>query len=283
MLVKMKNVEKHYGQFKLSCSLSLEEGQVTGLIGQNGAGKSTAFKAILGLIQADTGEIQVLGKDCKKLTEKDREQIGTVLSDSGFGTYMTVKQIASIQDAAYGSFQKESFLNSCRNHGLPIDKKIKEFSTGMKAKLKVLSALAHDARLLILDEPTAGLDVVARDEILDMLREYMEDGKRGILISSHISSDLENLCDDLYMIQEGQIVLHEDTDVILSEYGLLKMDESQYTAIDKEHIFCVKKEKYGYSCLTKERRFYQENYPSIVVEKCGIDQIETLMIGGRKK
>ena len=126
-------------------------------------------------------------------------------------------------------------MKQVQSFQLPLDKKIKEFSTGMKAKLKVLVAISHDAKLLILDEPTAGLDVIARDELLEMLREFMEiDDNRSILISSHISSDLESLCDDIYMIHEGKIIMHEDTDVLLSDYAILKVDEQQYHLFPKE-------------------------------------------------
>ena len=153
----------------------------------------------------------------------------------------------------------------------------------MKAKFKVLSAISHQAQLLILDEPTAGLDVISRDEILDILRDYMETEGRGILISSHISSDLEGLCDDVYMLHEGNILLHEDTDVILSQYGILKAEEALYQVLDKEHILRVKKESYGYCCLTDQRQFYEENYPSLIVEKCGIDEIEVMLVRGNRK
>lgn len=283
MLIKLENAKKYYNSFTLSSSLSLEEGRITGLVGQNGAGKTTMFKAMLGLIRLDGGEIQVLGNHPERMTMEEKSRIGTVLSDSGFSVYMTVKQITSIMAAAYSNFEKQGFLNRCQELGLPLDKKIKEFSTGMKAKLKVLLAFSHHADLLILDEPTAGLDVMARDEILDMLRGFMETEGRGILISSHISSDLEGLCDDIYMIHEGSILLHEDTDVILSDYGLLKVAEEEYAALDQEHILCVKKEPYGYSCLTKERQFYLENAPSVIVEKCGIDQVQVMLIGGTRK
>lgn len=283
MLVTLENAKKSYGSFTLSCSLSLKKGRITGLVGQNGAGKSTIFKAMLGLIRLDGGEIQVLGSHPKSMTAQEKNRIGAVLSDSEFSVYMTVKQIASVMTAAYENFDRPGFLSQCQEFQLPLDKKTKEFSTGMKAKLKVLLALSHNADLLILDEPTAGLDVMARDEILDMLRGYMETEGRGILISSHISSDLEGLCDDIYMIHEGTIILHEDTDVILSDYGLLKMSEEEYAVCDKEHVLCVKKEPYGYSCLTKKRQFYQENAPSMIVEKCGIDQAQIMLAGGRKK
>ena len=137
----------------------------------------------------------------------------------------------------YSKFDKSLFIEQVQKFQLPMNKQIKEFSTGMKAKLKVLVAISHNAKLLILDEPTAGLDVIARDELLEMLREFLEkDEERSILISSHISSDLESLCDDLYMIHDGKIILHEDTDVLLSDYALLKVDAEQYSKLDKQFI-----------------------------------------------
>ena len=164
---------------------------------------------------------------------------------------------------------------------LPKNKKIKEFSTGMKAKLKVIVAMSHQAKLLILDEPTAGLDVIARDELLDMMRDYMaEDDQRSILISSHISSDLETICDDFYMIHNGHVIMHEDTDVLLSDYALLKVDFKQFEQLDKDYILKSKKESYGYSCLTNQKQYYKENYPDIVIENGHIDDVMTMMIRG---
>ena len=142
-----------------------------------------------------------------------------------------------------------------------------ELSTGMKAKLKVIAAMSLDAKLLILDEPTAGLDVIARDELLDYIRSYMQEGERSILISSHISKDLESLCDDVYLIDQGQIVLHEETNVLLDSYGLLKATKEQYEELDKQHILRRKKENYGFSCLTDNKQFYSGKYPEIVIEK----------------
>lgn len=134
-----------------------------------------------------------------------------------------------------------------------------------------------------MDEPTAGLDVVARDEILDMLREYMEeDERRAILISSHISTDLEGICDDLYMISDGKIVFHEDTDILLGRYALLKLDEKEYAQIDKQYILRVKKESFGYSALTNQKHFYLENYPKVVVENGKIDNVMMMMIQGEE-
>lgn len=280
MLIKLENVQKHYKQFDLNCSLEVQSGCVTGLIGQNGSGKTTTFKAILGLLQTDGGTIEVFGKNPRELGKEEKKELGVVLTDSGFSDYLTVKDITTVMAAMYEKFDRKEFEEKCKKLQIPNNKKLKEFSTGMKAKLKVLVAMSHDARLLILDEPTAGLDVVARQEILDMLRTYMEDESRAILISSHISSDLEGLCDDFYMIDHGNVLLHEETDVLLSKYGVLKVTEKQYEDLDKQYILKTKRESFGYRCLTDEKQFYIENYPGIAVEKGSIDEMILIMIGG---
>ena len=283
-MLKVEHLKKQYDNFSLDCSLELMPGCVTGLIGQNGAGKSTTFKAILGLISMDGGNITILGKDIKDFTAKDKEDLGVVLSDSGFSGYLKIKDIIPILQNMYTKFDTSFFMEQVQRFQLPMNKQIKDFSTGMKAKFKVLVAISHNAKLLILDEPTAGLDVIARDELLEMLREFMEkDEERSILISSHISSDLESLCDTLYMIHDGKIILHEDTDVLLSDYALLKVDAEQYRELDKQFILRTKKEAYGYSCLTNQKQYYMENYPKIVIEKGTIDEVITMMIRGAEQ
>ena len=152
----------------------------------------------------------------------------------------------------------------------------------MRAKLRVLIAISHKAQLLIMDEPTAGLDVEARNDILDLLRQYLLDNeKRSILLTSHISSDLESLCDDIYLIHDGKIVLHEDTDTILSNYGILKVDSEAYEKLDKSYILSTKSEHFGYACFTNEKQFYVENYPNIVIENGNIDELILMMTGGK--
>ncbi len=272
-MIRLDNVVKQYDKFRLDCSLQVPEGRVTGLIGRNGAGKSTAFKTMLGLIEIEGGTVEVFGKAAKNLTAKDREQIGVVLADSGFSGYLRIKDLMPVLDTLYTDFSREQFMAGCERMELPINKKIKEFSTGMKRKLQILAALSHNARLLILDEPTAGLDVVARDELLNLLREYMETEGRSVLISSHISSDLEGICDDVYLIENGRMLLHEDTDVLLNEYGLLKVTFEQFAMLDQRYLLRKKKESFGYSCLTNKRQFYQDNFPSVVIERGDIDKV----------
>lgn len=281
-MLRLNKVKKNYKGFQLDCTLEVQEGCVTGLIGKNGAGKSTTFKAILGLLRTDGGSIEIFGKPITEIGIREKEEIGVVMSDSGFSGYLTVQDLIPILRNMYPHFQEEEFLRKCNEQKLPLNKKIKEFSTGMKRRLQVLTATTHGAKFLLLDEPTAGLDVIARDELLDMLRTYMEQDGRSVLISSHISSDLEGLCDDIYMIDNGKIVLYEETDVLLDAYGVLKVTKEQYEKLDHAHILRHKKEEFGYSCLTDQRQFYQENYPEIAIEKGTIDELIMIMIRGER-
>ena len=276
-----ENVRKVYKDFELNCSMRVEPGCITGLIGPNGAGKSTAFKAALGLISTDGGRMEILGKPADQLLPSDREQIGVVLADSGFSRYLRIKELLPVLDHLYHGFSREEFKQNCRKLSLPMDKKIGEFSTGMKRKLQLLAAVSHDADLLILDEPTSGLDVIARDQLLGLLREYMEKDGRSILISSHISADLEGFCDDVYLIDQGRIILHEETDNLLNRYGLLKVTPEQYAGLDQAYILKSRREDFGYSCLTDQKQFYVENYPNIVIERGSIDEL-IMMMNGRE-
>lgn len=281
-MIKADNLVKKYGNFELDISMEVQEGYITGLVGKNGAGKSTAIKLILGLIRPDSGNITVLGKMPCELNGKDKQKLGVTLSEAGFSTYLNVKDIIRILKKLYYDFNEGEFRSRCDKLSIPLDKNIKNFSTGMRAKLRMLVTLSHNARLLVLDEPTAGLDVDARNRLLDMLRDYME--KRpdsSILITSHISTDLEGLCDDIYMIHDGNVVLHEDTDVLLDKYAVLKVDEAAYEKLDKTYILKTNKESFGYSCFTNEKQFYVENYPGMVVEKGGIDDLILMYSGGK--
>lgn len=279
-LLVCKNVKKNYGDFNMDCSITLKKGSVTGLIGKNGAGKTTLFKTLLGIVKADGGQIYWEGKQVAFLDKEIRSMVGVVLSDSFISGFLQVGDLVAIEEKMYPTFDKEAFLQMCEKYSLPLKKPIKDFSTGMKAKLKVLTALSHKTKLLILDEPTSGLDVIARDEILQLLREYMEEEDRAILISSHISTDLESLCDDIYMIDNGRIALHEDTDVLLSEYGVLKVTGEQMKSLDKSYLLKVKEEPFGYRILTNQKGYYQDNYPQIAVEKGSIDEVIMLMVSG---
>ena len=284
-MLEIKGVKKSYGEFQLDCSLNVEKGRITGLVGENGAGKSTLFKAVLGLISYDAGEIKILGKTQEELSEKEKEkeELGVVLAEAGFTGYLKGKDVEAVLARLYPKFEAEKFHQMCEEYQIPLNKFIKEYSTGMKAKLNLIIALTHQAEFLMLDEPTAGLDVGAREGMLDILREYMEEKpERSILISSHISSDLEHLCDDIYVIHKGKIVLHEEMDTILEKYAVLKVSEEQYRAMDKRYLLKERKEFFGIACLTNEKQYYIENYPEIVVESGSLDQVILMLTGGER-
>ncbi len=282
-MISASKLVKRYGDFNLDISMEVPDGYITGLVGKNGAGKSTTIKLILGLVRPDEGSITVLGKAPGSLERKDKEKLGVALSDSGFSGYLNVKDVTKILRSMYSEFDEGQFMAECERLHIPQDKKLKDFSTGMKAKLRVLVALSHKAKLLVLDEPTAGLDVEARHNILDMLREYLDKNEHSsILITSHISTDLEGLCDDIYLIHDGKVILHEDTDVILDKYAVLKVDETTYGKLDKKYLLKTKKERFGYSCFTNEKQYYVENYPGIVVESGGIDDLILMYAGGER-
>lgn len=281
-MVEIEKLVKKYGDFCLDISLKIPDGVITGVVGKNGAGKSTMIKAILGLITPTSGSVKVFDKDIKSITQSEKCDIGAALAESGFSMYLSAENIAGILRKMYPRFNKDFFLEKCGQLGLPLKKLLKDYSTGMKAKLRVLVAVSHKARLLILDEPTAGLDVEARNDILDMLRQYMvEDESRSILISSHISSDLEGLCDDIYLIHEGKLLLHEEIDNIKNSYALVKVNERDYETIDKRYFLANKKESFGYVCLTNEKKYYLENYPNAVVENGNIDELILFLTGGK--
>lgn len=282
-MLEISGLTKHYGDFSLNCSMKVDRGCITGLVGENGAGKSTTFRAALGLISYESGEITFMGTSPRNLTGREKEKLGVVLADSGFSGYLKVGDVIPILAAMYPKFDRSRFLSLCKKFDIPLDKPIREFSTGMQAKLKVMTAITHQAEFLLMDEPTAGLDVMAREGILNLLREYMEeDENRSILISSHISTDLEGLCDDIYMIHKGEIILHDDTDEFLNSYGLIKADAGQYAGLDKRYILSVREAPYGYDCLTDQRQYYRENYPDVAVENGSLDDVITMMIGGKR-
>ena len=277
-MVKIEKLVKAYGDFRLDLSMEIKDGTVTGIVGKNGAGKSTVIRAILGLIRPDSGQITINGKELSRLSEAEKARVGAVLSDSGFSSYLRVEDIVCILRKMYPAFDERFFRSQCTSLRLPFDRKIKELSAGMRAKLRVLVAISHRADLLILDEPTAGLDAEARNDILDLLRQVMIDNDRcSILLTSHISSDLEGLCDEIYLLHDGKIVLHEDTDILLSNYAVLKVREENYETLDKRYLLSTKKESYGYLCFTNEKQFYAENYPGLVMEKGKIDDLILMM------
>ena len=251
-MLKVNHIQKNYSHFNLNCSFDVPKGTITGIIGKSGSGKTTLFKSILNLIH-----------------------------NISLCEYLKLKDLIKLLENTYQDFDLDYFIQKCKYYQFPLDKKINEFSTGMKAKLNVLIALSHHSQFLILDEPTNGLDILAREEIIDLIREFMdEDENRSVLISSHISSDLEGLCDEIYILDKGQFIFQETTDCLLDQYGLLKLTDEQFKQIDSSYFLKTKKVSYGYDVLTNQKQFYQENYPEIIIEKNNFDTLFSMMLRG---
>ena len=269
-------------------NLTLTPG-VWGLLGANGAGKTTLMRMIADIMTPTNGAVYYDGKDIRELGEVYRSKFGFLTQDFGYHRDFTVKDyleyMAALKDIpTRATTQKFNHLLDILSLSDVKKNKFSNLSGGMKRRVGIAQAMLNDPEILVLDEPTAGLDVIARDELLEMLREFLEkDEERSNLISSLISRDLESLCDDLYMIHDGKIILHEDTDVLLSDYALLKVDAEQYSKLDKQFILRSKKETYGYSCLTNQKQYYMENYPKIAIEKGTIDEVITMMIRGTEQ
>ena len=281
-MVKVDNLQKNYGGFKLNISMEAVEGRVTAVVGKNGAGKTTLIKAILGMIRPDGGSTEIFGISSDRLTAEEKLRIGVTLADSGFSNELSVEDVICILRKAYPSFNEELYRRLCKEERVDTKKQLRKLSTGMKTKIRVFNAITHKADFLVLDEPTAGLDVDARNHILDLLREFMEeDERRSILITSHIASDIENISDEIYLIDNGRILLHEETGNILDYYGVVKVRDEDYEDLDKQYILCSRKGSFGYECLTSAKQFYAENYPNAVVENSGIDDLIIMMTGGK--
>ena len=225
ILLDLKNVRKQYANFSLECSMQVKRGSITGLIGANGAGKTTIFKASLGLIHTDGGEIRMMGKTPQQLTNEEWEKIGVVLSDATFPNILTAEDAGAILKKMYHRFDKADFEEKCRTFDIPMNKKMKEMSTGMKAKLKILMAMSHQAEILILDEPTSGLDPVSREELLHIFRQIVQNENCSILFSTHITSDLDRCADDITYIQNGRVLQSADKETFLRSFDHLKTPE----------------------------------------------------------
>lgn len=250
-----KDVVKEYDGFTLDrISFELPKGCIMGLIGENGAGKSTLITSILGSTIKNSGHIEIFGKDFSKLSKDEREDIGVVLSESSLNQLFSLRDVNTIMKSMYRKWDEKYFFDLCDEYSLKPNKTIKEFSKGMVMKLNIVIALAHHPRLLIMDEPTSGLDPVARDELLDIFFDFVKDGEHAILISSHILSDLEKICDSITFISKGKVLLSEYKDEIYDKYCIIRCNQENLSLIDPNDILGIRKNTYGIEvCIIKDK------------------------------
>lgn len=281
--LEIKNISKTYKNFKLDdISFVLPCGHIMGLIGENGAGKSTIINCILDIIEKDSGIISVLGQKNDKNNVSLKENIGVVLDASDVYDNYTVKQVENIMKDVYKQWNHEVYDYYIQKFALPLNKMIKDFSRGMKMKMAITIALSHQPKLLILDEATSGLDPIMRDEILDVFMEFVQDENHAILLSSHISSDLEKIADYITFIHEGKLILSTSKDELIYEYGLMKCRNDEFDKIEKEDIIRYRIKTYEVEILVKDREKMAKKYPNCIVDPTKLDDIMMLYVKGEQ-
>lgn len=278
--LEIRGLCKAYKGFALeNVSFALPQGCVMGFIGENGAGKTTTLKAILNLIRRDAGEIKVLGLDNLAEERAFKERIGIVLEDGGFLNTLNARHINVLMGKTYQSWHAEQFFGYMKRFGIDEKKAVKEYSKGMRMKMLIAAALSHDAELLLMDEPTSGLDPIVRDEVLDLFYDFMQDERHSILLSSHITSDLDKIADYITFIHDGRIVLSEGRDELLDTYGVLKGTVDQIAALAPSAVRAQRTGAFGCEALVR-RGEIPKDWP---VEPVNIEQIMLFLTRGEAK
>lgn len=275
-ILSLRQVEKQFDNFHLGpLDLDIKRGSVLGLIGENGAGKSTSIRLILSNIEEKEGEIYIFGKKKKDLTEDERKKIAFVFDDLYLPQDMNLRQVEKFHSLFFGSlWESNMFWNLVEKFELPRDKYLKLFSRGMQMKTSLILALSHNADLLILDEATSGLDPIARDDILDLLLDFIQDENKSILISSHILSDLEKIADEIAFIHKGKLIFLENKEDLKEKYGIATLTKDEFESLDKRAIIGVRKHSFGIECLI-EKSLVPEG---LDMDKARIEDIMVFMI-----
>lgn len=283
-VIEITNLKKTYDeQFSLGImNLTIPSGIIIGLIGENGAGKTTLIKAILNIIKLDSGQIKIFGCDSRKAENKIKEEIGIVLDDMFFPEVLTASEIDSSMKSIYQNWDSNLYFTYLKQFSLPINKPLKKLSKGMRKKLEIATALAHNPKLLILDEPTSGLDPIMRAEVLDIFQKFMEQEDHTILLSTHITSDLEQIADQIILLDAGKVILQKTRDDIMDQYAILKCDIESWPKIDKKDVIAYQKTRYAYEILVDHKRQIYSKYPQYIIDKITLESLMLLIIKGEK-
>ena len=283
-VIELKNVVKDYGDFKLDhISFAVPEGSVCGFIGQNGAGKTTTINLILDIINRDEGEINLFGKPVDKDHAYVKEDVGVVFDEMGFHEFMTAKDINIMMKNIYKNWDEVAFFDYLKKFSLPSKKKCGAFSRGMRMKLQISVAMSHKAKLLIMDEPTSGLDPIVRNEMIGIFRDFVVEEDHTILLSSHITGDLEKIADEVVFIDGGKIVFSGNKDEILEKHGILKCKKEEASKVSEALIVGVEKEAYSTSILVNDRQAAAKLYPDMVIEEAALEDIMIYYVNAKKR
>ncbi len=282
--IEIKGITKKYDGFTLeNVSFDVPKGSIMGFIGQNGAGKSTTIRSLLNIIPVDNGEISILGLDHLKDEKEIKERIAVVFDELPFHDVFNAKDMSRIFEGIYPKWNRNEYMRYLDRFQLPRKKKIGEFSKGMKMKLQIACALSHEAELLVMDEPTSGLDPVVRDEILRIFMEYLEDGERSILMSSHITSDLEKIADSITYIDRGKILLSGYKDEILENHGVIKCSKEQLAEIDHADIVSARVNAFGAEVMVFDREKASYKYSGLMLDPTSLEEIMLYYVNRDKK
>lgn len=282
--IEIEGLSKKYANFTLkNINLKVPRGCIVGFVGENGAGKSTVIKSILNIIQKDDGAIRVFGKDHITSEKEIKEKIGVVFDESGFHDFLKLSDISKIMGKIYQYWDDKEFYEYCRKFSLPEKELFKNFSRGMKMKLSIAVALSHHAELLILDEATSGLDPVAREEILDIFLEFIQDERHTIFVSSHIISDLEKVADYIAFIHKGEILFCKSKDELLYEYGIIHCTKEEYEVFESTHIAGVRSNLFGVDVLVDNMAEVHRENASLTIEHTSLEEIILYMVRGEHR
>lgn len=280
-ILEIRELSKDYGDFVLDkISFSLPRGVIMGLIGENGAGKSTTINCILNEIQKSSGTIRIFGKDHSTDEIEIKDKLGVVFDENHFPDIFTPEEIGKFMSGIYSAWEWQLYHQFLEKFELPKDKKIKDFSKGMKVKLAFAVALSHNAELLILDEATSGLDPIIRDDVLDMLIDFVQDESHSVLVSSHITSDLEKVADYITFIHKGKLVFTQDKDTLIDNYGIISCGAAVFDTINKSEVIAYRKEDYQFKVLVNNRTKAAKQYPNAIVSPATIEEIMLFYIKG---
>ncbi len=282
-ILDISGLNKSYGNFSLQdISFSLPEGCITGFIGTNGAGKTTTLRTILGLTSKLSGNVRLFGLDMEANEKQIKERIGIVLDGGGFYEELSLSEMKSIVASAYKSWDEITYRRYLDRFSLNPKQKIQELSKGMRMKYALALSLSHKAELLIMDEPTSGLDPLVRSQLLDILKEYMDNGGRGVFFSTHITSDLDKIADMLIMIDNGKIIFREDKDILLDSYRIIKGGMKDLTKDTDKLFMNISKTAFGFTGITNQLEAVKNAMPDAIIERTTIEDVMLCNIkGGR--
>lgn len=282
-ILEVRNLCKQYPQFALEdVSFAIPKGSIMGLIGENGAGKTTIIKAILGQIRYNKGEVMVLGRDIRSFDKELKQDIGVAFDEVYFDDGLHVKAVGRILSKSYRNFDQAAYDALIGRFKLPLGKNIKGFSKGMKMKLSLAAALSHRPKLLILDEATSGLDPIVRGELLEVLLEFIQDEEHGVLLSSHITGDLEKICDYITFIHEGRVVFSQNKDALLYDYRIAKGSRQQVEALSPQAVLGLRQHSFGCEALVDTKKLTGGSLEGLTLDKASLEEIMMLVIKGEQ-